>query len=53
MATARDLSPEEMAGYRDGARQRVQDEQRALMVSEERSRAFARRGGAAAPAISR
>jgi predicted nucleotidyltransferase len=43
MATARDLSPEEMASYRDATRRRAQDEQRALAVREQRAWALARR----------
>jgi uncharacterized protein len=43
MATARELSPEETAGYRDAARRRHQVEQRALAAREQRAWALARR----------
>ncbi|MGH2615113.1 MAG: nucleotidyltransferase family protein [Thermomicrobiales bacterium] len=43
MATASELSPEEMASYRDGARRRHEAEQRALAAREERAWVLARR----------
>jgi predicted nucleotidyltransferase len=43
MATARELSPDEVAGYRDSARRRAQDERRALAVRERCAWALAQR----------
>jgi predicted nucleotidyltransferase len=43
MATARELSAKEVAGYRDAARRRDQDERRALAAREQRAWALARR----------
>jgi predicted nucleotidyltransferase len=43
MATAREISPEAMAGYREGARRRRANEQRALAAWEERAWVLARR----------
>jgi predicted nucleotidyltransferase len=42
MATARDLSPEALAEYRDAARRRSHDEQRVLAVRERRAWELAR-----------
>jgi predicted nucleotidyltransferase len=47
MATARELSPEALAGYRAAARRRSQDEQRTLAVRERRAWELARRVAAA------
>ncbi len=41
--TARKLSPEDVAGYRNAARRRHQREQRALAAREQHARALARR----------
>ena len=46
MATARELNPEEMASYREGARRRQEAERRALAVREERAWELARRAAA-------
>lgn len=47
MATARELSPEDMACYRAAARRRQQAEERALAAREQRAWELARRAAAA------
>jgi uncharacterized protein len=46
MATARDLDPEEMAGYREGARRRREAAARALAAREDRAWGLARHAAA-------
>jgi predicted nucleotidyltransferase len=46
MATAHNLSPEAMAGYREGARRRHEAEQQALAAREERAWELARQAAA-------
>lgn len=46
MAGASDISPEAMAGYREGARRRQEAERRALAAREERAWALAREAAA-------
>jgi predicted nucleotidyltransferase len=46
MATARDLTPEELAGYRAAARRRHQAEQRALALREQQAWKLARQAAA-------
>jgi predicted nucleotidyltransferase len=47
MTTAHEISPEEMAAYREGARRRREAEQRALAVREKRAWELARQAAAA------
>jgi predicted nucleotidyltransferase len=47
MATIREISPEAMAGYRDGARRRREAERRALAAREKRAWELARQAAAA------
>ena len=42
MATANEITPEQFAGYREGARRRQQEERRALAAREERAWRLAR-----------
>lgn len=46
MGTARDITPEQMAAYREGARRRQEAERRALVEREERAWALARQAAA-------
>ena len=46
MATARELSPEDLLRYRDAARRRHQSERQALAAREQRAWALARRAAA-------
>jgi uncharacterized protein len=47
MATIREISPEAMAGYRDGARRRREAERRTLAAREKRAWELARQAAAA------